>query len=95
VVALSASTHVAHAQPAAPPPPTLQQPSPDSQKPTSPSLPPSGDNLSEKLDRSNGVIAPPSGVDPGIAVAPKDPGAGSTMPVIPPPAGTNPSVRPQ
>ena len=57
--ALLAVAQAAHAQPATPP--TLQQPAPDAQKPTSPSLPPSGDNLSEKLDRSNGVIAPPGG----------------------------------
>ena len=40
--------------------------------------------LSEKLDRSGGVIHPPSGVDPGISQAPPEIGSQST-PVIPPP----------
>ena len=40
--------------------------------------------LSEKLDRSGGVIHPPSGVDPGIKQAPPAIGSHST-PVIPPP----------
>ena len=40
--------------------------------------------LSEKLDRSGGVIHPPSGVDPGISQAPPAIGSQST-PVIPPP----------
>ena len=40
--------------------------------------------LSEKLDRSGGVIHPPSGVDPGIRQTPPAIGSQST-PVIPPP----------
>jgi hypothetical protein len=45
--------------------------------------------LSEKLDRSSGVIRPPSGVDPGISHSP--PAIGShSMPVIQP----NPTVAP-
>ena len=40
--------------------------------------------LSEKLDRSGGVIHPPSDVDPGIRQAPPAIGSQST-PVIPPP----------
>ncbi|HYU13009.1 MAG TPA: hypothetical protein VEK82_10570 [Stellaceae bacterium] len=40
--------------------------------------------LSEKLDRSGGVIHPPSGVDPGIRQTPPAIGSHST-PVIPPP----------
>jgi hypothetical protein len=40
--------------------------------------------LSEKLDRSGGVIHPPSGVDPGIRQAPPAISSHST-PVIPPP----------
>jgi hypothetical protein len=51
--------------------------------------------LSEKLDRSGGVIHPPSGVDPGIKQDPPAIGSRST-PVIPPPgspggkSGVNP-----
>ena len=76
--------------------PTLQKPEVDAQK-QSPSLPPTGESLSEKLDRSGGVIKPPAGVDPGMHVAPKDPSAGATMPVIPPPGspGGDQSVRPK
>ena len=40
--------------------------------------------LSEKLDRSGGVIHPPRGVDPGIRQVPPAIGSQST-PVIPPP----------
>ena len=51
--------------------------------------------LSEKLDRSGGVIHPPSGVDPGIKQDPPAIDSHST-PVIPPPgspggkSGVNP-----
>ena len=51
--------------------------------------------LSEKLDRSGGVIHPPGGVDPGIQQDPPAIGSHST-PVIPPPgspggkSGVNP-----
>jgi hypothetical protein len=51
-----------------------------------------GETLSERLDRNSGVIHPPAGVDPGIAVPVPDPGPRST-PVIPPPG--NPSVQPK
>ena len=45
----------------------------------------SGDNLSTKLSRSGGVIAPKSDVDPGIGKTAPDPHPNST-PVIPPSA---------
>lgn len=50
--------------------------------------------LSEKLARSDGVICPPSGVDPEIRTPAPDVG---NMPVIPPPGspGGDPSVRPK
>jgi len=53
-----------------------------------------GETLSERLDRNSGMIHPPAGVDPGIAVPAPDPNAHST-PVIPPPGtpGGNPSVQ--
>ena len=43
-------------------------------------------DLSEKLDKSNGVIRPEGGVDPGMAK--KAPPVGNT-PVIPPRSGTD------
>lgn len=39
--------------------------------------------LGDRLDRSNGVIRPPTGVDPGLTEPP--PASGSRTPVIPPP----------
>lgn len=55
---------------------------------------PSDEQLSRKLDRSEGVICPPPGVDPEIAAPP--PGGGKT-PVIPPPGspGGDQSIRPK
>jgi hypothetical protein len=51
-------------------------------------------SLSEQLSESKGVICPPSGVDPGIAVPPV---GGGRMPVIPPPGtpGGDPNVVPK
>ena len=40
--------------------------------------------LGEKLDRTDGVIHPPPGVDPGLTLRPPPTGPAST-PVIPPP----------
>jgi hypothetical protein len=50
--------------------------------------------LSEHLERTDGVICPPLGLDPEIVEAP--PGGGRT-PVIPPPGspGGDPTVRPK
>ena len=75
---------------------TLQKPEVDAPKQT-PSLPATGETLSERLDRTDGVIKPPAGVDPGIHAAPKDPNAGSNMPVIPPPGspGGDQNVQPK
>jgi len=52
-------------------------------------------SLSDKLARSNGVICPPSQVDPDIRKP--APESGGAMPVIPPPGspGGNPSVQPK
>jgi hypothetical protein len=78
-------------------PPALQHP--DSRAPQSPdpALPSTGETLSERLNRSDGVIAPPEGVAPDMRVTPRDPGAGSSMPVIPPPGspGGDRSVAPK
>ena len=73
--------------------PSLQKPAPDAESPA-PKLPPSDENLSQKLDRNDGVIKPPGGVDPEMHVAPKDPNAGESMPVIPPPNGKS-QVQPK
>jgi len=42
----------------------------------------SGDDLSEKLARSNGVICPPANIDPNMRVPPPQ---GGTLKVVPPP----------
>jgi hypothetical protein len=51
-------------------------------------------NLSDRLSRSKGVICPPAGIDPGLAVPPV--GGGNT-PVIPPPGtpGGDPGLIPK
>jgi hypothetical protein len=55
-----------------------------------------GDNPSDKLNQSRGVIKPGGNIDPKMQVAPPDPGPTST-PVIPPPGspGGNPNVIPK
>jgi hypothetical protein len=53
----------------------------------------SSEPLSDKLDRSGGVIRPPRGIDPGMTQAPPHVGSKST-PVIPPP-GAKPGVNPK
>jgi hypothetical protein len=52
-------------------------------------------NLSDRLDRSGGVIHPPGNVDPDIRVPP--PATGDKMPVVPVPGspGGDPSVKPK
>jgi len=62
--------------------------------------PPSGesrpsDHLSERLNRSGGVIKPPENVDPGLQKKPPD--DSGKMPVIPPPGspGGDPNVKPK
>lgn len=55
-----------------------------------------GSNLSEKLERSDGVIKPRTDIDPDITAKPPVANPG-TMPVIPPPGspGGNPNVQPK
>jgi hypothetical protein len=60
---------------------------------------PTGPSLSERLDRSKGVIVPPASTadtDPGIVKPAPSTGARS-MPVIPPPGtpGGDPNVQPK
>jgi len=51
------------------------------------------DPLPKELSRSQGVVHPPSGIDPGMTQTPPNPGANST-PVIKPPAPGG-TVQPQ
>ena len=55
---------------------------------------PDGRNLSEKLAQSNGVLCPPSDVDPAIKAPTPE---GGSMPVIPPPGtpGGDRSIQPK
>ena len=52
------------------------------------------ESLSDKLDRSDGVLPPPADVDPGLAKPAPDVG---TTRIIPPPGspGGDPTVRPK
>jgi hypothetical protein len=52
-------------------------------------------NLSERLDRSGGVIRPPDSVDPEMRVAP--PPTGDKMPVVPAPGspGGDQTIKPK
>ena len=54
----------------------------------------SGKTLSDQLAQSNGVICPPSGVDPQMAAPPPP---GGNTPVIPPPGtpGGNQNLQPK
>lgn len=65
--------------------PAMRVPSPDRNSDPSPKLPETDEPLTQRLDRSDGVIRPPDHIDPEISVPPKDPNAGANMPVIPPP----------
>jgi len=49
--------------------------------------------LSRELQHSEGVVHPPSDVDPGMTQTPPNPGAGSTPVIKPPPPGSG--VTPQ
>jgi hypothetical protein len=52
--------------------------------------------LSDRLDRSRGVIRPPDGIDPGLTQPPPPTGPRST-PVIPPPGtrGDDSEIKPK
>lgn len=70
------------------------QTTPDPNKPVTTGR--TGEQLSDKLARSDGVLCPPGNVDPDIRAPTPDTGAGK-MPVIPPPGspGGDPNVRPK
>ena len=53
-------------------------------------------SLSERLEKTDGVIRPPTGIDPEMTVSPPVANPGTT-PVIPPPGspGGNPRVDPR
>jgi hypothetical protein len=87
-LALAVATH-SFAQGAAPAPPALQNAPAEKVEPApapSPPLPNAtpDENLSRRLEKSDGVITPPATGDAEIHVPPKSENAGS-MPVIPPP----------
>jgi len=97
LVALGASVASAQAPvPRQPVPnmPAPQQTIPEKIEPREPSS--TGSTLSDKLERSNGVIRPPGDVDPGIASPAPVPNPGTT-PVIRPPGspGGDPSIQPK
>ena len=108
VTALLATAGVVHAQaPPAPATPMAETAPPAPQRPSecAPSKPgmnaqqgttigQSNDALGDKLARSNGVLCPPSGVDPEIRAPTPETG---DRPVIPPPGspGGNPNVDPK
>ncbi len=83
---------------------TPQQPQPDAVAPVDPTQDQRstrgtahpGESLSDRLERTGGVIRPPSDLDEGRTVRPpvSEPG---TTPVIPPPGepGGNPNVQPK
>jgi hypothetical protein len=56
----------------------------------------SDEPLSDKLDKSGGVIRPPANIAPNMAVRPPDPDPGTTR-VIPPPGtpGGDPTLVPK
>jgi len=83
------------------PAPTM--PTPDSSTPVDPRQDPRstgsprpGETLSDRLERTEGVIRPPSDLSPGMAVRPPVPNPGTT-PILPPPGspGGNPDVTPK
>jgi hypothetical protein len=66
------------------------------QQPKSETQAPRSEDLSKRLDRTDGVIRPPQSIDPDIHVPAPQPNPGTT-PVIPPPGtpGGDQSVDPK
>ncbi|WP_315798182.1 hypothetical protein [Bradyrhizobium sp. SZCCHNRI3043] len=105
--ALASAAAAAHAQ--APPtpatPPQATAPAPDANAACAPNVRATatpdgitigraGEPLGDKLAKTNGVLCPPSGVDPEMHAPTPE---GGTTPVIPPPGspGGNPNVQPK
>lgn len=88
---LTASECVAQAQT-----PKAPETAPQPPSATPDQKPPANEPLAKKLDKNEGVLKPPSGVDPKIH---KEPPAdvGDRMPVIVPPGepGGNPNIQPK
>jgi hypothetical protein len=78
-----------------PQPPSVSPPASSQAPSTKPDAKPK-DPLSEKLDKNEGVLEPPSGVDPGMHKKPPA-DTGDKMPVIVPPGepGGDQSVQPK
>jgi hypothetical protein len=76
------------------PPPAIQNAPPD--KRGEPLSTGSTRTLSDQLERSDGVIRPPAGIDPAIRAPAPDPDPGTTI-VIPPPGerGGDPTIQPK
>ncbi len=100
--AATAASAQAPPAPATPPQATAPPPSPNTADcaPTTPNgsgvtVGQSNEALGDRLAKSNGVLCPPSGVDPQMR-APTPDNSGK-MPVIPPPGspGGDPNVRPK
>jgi hypothetical protein len=74
-------------------PSTQSQCAPDTPRPRSNETTGSR-SLSDRLAESKGVICPPTGIDPGLAIPPV---GGGRMPVIPPPGtpGGDPGIQPK
>jgi hypothetical protein len=74
--------------------PTQAVPGKDTVAPNDSTVGQSAEPLGDKLARSDGVLCPPSGVDPEIRAPTPN---GGKMPVIPPPGspGGDPNVRPK
>ncbi len=74
--------------------PTQAMPSERSIAPSDTTTGQSREPLGDKLARSDGVLCPPTGVDPEMHAPAPDTG---TMPVIPPPGspGGDPNIRPK
>ena len=101
VAALVASVEAAAAQVRPPPPDTPQsdsegKPDPRQDPRSTGSVGRSGESLSDKLDRTDGVIRPPADIAPDMSVRPPAPNPG-TMRVIPPPGtpGGDPTIEPK
>ena len=95
VVLFSLGAGLAHAQTNSPTSQTTPQGcAPAGDSATVGAAPSGGNDLSDKLARSNGVICPPPGVDPGMRMPPPQGGA---LKVVPPPGtpGGNQNVVPK